>query len=64
MKKITLNYEPTTGQVTDAKGLYVGMNLTLTPVDGGTVEVDVLVKLKNAGFTAEEIIEMKRKELL
>ncbi len=64
MKKITLNFDPATGSVTDAKGMYIGMNLTLTPVEGGTVEVDVLVKLKNAGFTAEEIIEMKRKELL
>jgi len=63
MKKICLNFDQTTGQVTDAKGLYTGMNTLLTPVDGG-VDVEVLVKLKNAGFTADEIIELKRKELI
>jgi hypothetical protein len=62
MKKISLNFDPATGQVTDAKGMYIGMNMSLTPVD--SVDVEVLVKLKNAGFTADEIIELKRKELI
>ncbi len=64
MKKITLTYDESTGTVTDGRGIYIGMDKTIVSVEGSMVEVDVLVKLKNAGFTTDEIIELHRKELL
>jgi hypothetical protein len=65
-KKIVLSWDDSTGMVYDAKEMYVGTNLTLTPFEqpAAGVAIDDLVKLRDAGFTTEEIIELKRKELL
>lgn len=67
-KKIILEYEDTNGFVYDANGLYIGSNLQLKPFEvtdeKSGVPIDDLVKLRNAGFTTEEIIELKRKDLL
>ena len=67
-KKIVLEYDASTGFVYDSVNCYIGTNLSLKPFedhDGDrSVPIDDLVKLRNAGFTTEEIIELKRKELL
>lgn len=67
-KKIVLEYEDTNGFVYDANQIYIGSNLTLKSFDTtdekSGVPIDDLVKLRNAGFTTEEIIELKRKDLL
>lgn len=67
-KKIVLLYDDTTHMVYDSNEMYVGCLTTIKPFE--TIEakqgvnIDDLVKLRNAGFTAEEIIELKRKDLL
>lgn len=67
-KKIILEYEDTNGFVYDADQIYIGSNLTLKPFEitdeKSGVAIDDLVKLRNAGFSTEEIIELKRKDLL
>ena len=67
-KKIVLSYDDTTGFVYDANETYIGSNLTLKPFEiteeKSGVAIDDLVKLRNAGFSTEEIIELKRKDLL
>jgi hypothetical protein len=61
--KVTLNYEPQSGNITDDKGNFVGTYIGLEASEGG-VSIEALCKLKNAGFSAEEITELKRKEVL
>jgi len=67
-KKIVLSYETETGFIYDANNLYLGSNMQLVPLDNleaaRGVPIDDLVKLRNAGFSTDEIIELKRKELL
>ncbi len=67
-KKIVLNFDDATGFIYDANDLYIASNLSLKPFDSidgkSSVPIDDLVKLRNAGFTTDEIIELKRKELL
>lgn len=67
-KKIVLNYDDTTHMVYDANELYIGCNSSIKPFEMAEakqgVDIDDLVKLRNAGFTTEEIIELKRKDLL
>lgn len=67
-KKIVLEYETETGFIYDSVNMYVGSNMALKPFEESKsstgVPIDDLVKLKNAGFTTDEIIELKRKELL
>lgn len=67
-KKIVLNFDDATGFIYDATDMYIGTNLTLKPFDAidakSSVPIDDLVKLRNAGFTTDEIIELKRKEIL
>ena len=68
-KKVILDWEEGTGMVYDANDLYVGCNLSLKSftddVDGQrNATIDDLVKLRNAGFTTEEIIELRRKDLI
>lgn len=67
-KKIVLLYDDTTHMVYDSNEAYVGCLTTIKPFETTEekqgVNIDDLVKLRNAGFTAEEIIELKRKDLL
>ena len=67
-KKIVLSFDDSTGFVYDANEIYIGSNLQLKPFEvtdeKSGVPIDDLVKLRNAGFTTEEIIELKRKDLL
>ena len=65
-KNIVLSWDTETGMVYDAKNLYIGSSMSLEPIEveqtGASIED--LVKLRNAGFTTDEIIELKRKELI
>ena len=67
-KKIVLSYDDTTHMVYDANDIYIGCNTLLKPFEVTDVKsgvaIDDLVKLRNAGFTTDEIIELKRKDLL
>lgn len=67
-KKIVLNYDDATHMVYDANDMYVGCLATIKSFEMAEakqgVDIDDLVKLRNAGFTTEEIIELKRKDLL
>jgi len=60
-----LKYDEETGNITDNNGTLVTVMLGFGGIEikdsGG---VDDLCKLKNAGFTAEEMIDLKRKELI
>ena len=60
-----LKYDELSGEITDGNGGFVTTMLGFTGIEikesGG---VDDLCKLKNAGFTAEEMIDLKRKELI
>ena len=59
--KVILNYDELTGNITDSKGVYLFMygGLSYDSVDDMT-SIDEMIKLKNAGFTAQEIIEMRK----
>lgn len=56
-----LEYNESTGEIKDSTGNFV---TTLTGFSGIEIkesnDVDNLIKLKNAGFTAEEIIQIKK----
>lgn len=66
MSKVLLNYDQSTGQLSKDDGLFVASYIGLTPYDGSLdkPKIDDLVKLKEAGFTAEEIVMMVKKEVL
>lgn len=59
--KILLEYDEASGQVTDAAGVmpicYLGLK-SFEP-DSAGLTVKEIVKLKDAGFSAEEITELK-----
>jgi len=63
--KVLIEYNEVTGQMTDVDGIQVGtwMNINSFELNSG-VSVEVLIKLKNAGYTADEIIQMKNKEII
>jgi hypothetical protein len=67
-KNIVLSWDAETGMVYDARDTYVGCNLNLEPTGDAEAstrtQIEDLVKLRNAGFTTDEIIELKRKELI
>lgn len=56
-----LKYDESTGIITDGKGTVL---TTLHGYSGIDIKesksVDEMIKLKNAGFTAQEIIEMRK----
>jgi hypothetical protein len=62
-----LKYDPLTGNITDNTGLLVASLLGFVPVDAGenaeSTSVDDMIKLKNSGFTAEEVIAIKKANL-
>ena len=55
--KIILEYNNETGQLIDKNGIYVGIYVGIVPFDDSTT-VDTIIKLKEAGFSANDIIEM------
>ena len=67
--KIVVEYDPIAGTLTNPSNqAYLGMFLNLDYEEAtGAAKgpaIETLVKLKNAGFTADEIVELKRKELI
>lgn len=65
MKTITLNYDEVTGNITDGTGIslahYIGA-VSVKDKVGSTI--NDLINLKAAGFTTDDIVELKRKELI
>lgn len=65
MSKVLLDYNPATGQVSTSNGFLVGTYVGLQPYDVfDKPKVEDIVKLKEAGFTAEEIVMLVKKEVL
>ena len=63
--KIIVDYDKETGNVVFEDGfLFAIGNYNVDYKEASSGDVDKLVKLKNAGFTVDEIIELSRKELL
>ena len=65
-KQVVLEQETDTGFFYDATGTYIGTNLqavSFEPEPTGP-SIENLVRLRNAGFTTDESIELKRKELI
>lgn len=63
MKNSYLKYDTITGNIYDAKGALVTTVVGFTPIEiEGTksTTIDDMIKLKNAGFTAEEVIAIQK----
>ena len=60
-----LEYDQLTGNILDGKGLVVCTFLGYTPVsiEASSTSIDDMIKLKNSGFTAEEVIQIKKANL-
>ena len=62
-----LNYDEMTGDIHDAKGALVAVFLGFAGVEidetTKATSVDDMIKLKNSGFTAEEVIAIKKANL-
>ena len=66
MKKVTLQYDESTGFLTDAQGQLVGTFYGVISFESESKVIPPadLVELAKAGFNAEELLEMKKKGLL
>lgn len=66
MAKVLLNYDIQTGTLTSEKGAIVGTwtGLPVYEKPKENSKVEDMIKLKNSGFTAEEVIEMGKVGLL
>lgn len=66
MKRVILEYDEATAQITDATGCMVGTWGGLKSFDSTneSVPASTLIKLKEAGFDAEEIIAMNKAGML
>ncbi|QDP52057.1 MAG: hypothetical protein Unbinned706contig1000_1 [Prokaryotic dsDNA virus sp.] len=67
MNKQYLEYDPVTGEIKDNLGTLVTTMPGWIPVEikqeVKTTSVDDMIKLKNSGFTAEEVIAIKKANL-
>ena len=65
MKKVILNYDQQSGNINTPDGMYIGCHLGLPVVDekekviNSKVSVSELKELKEAGYTAHEIAELR-----
>lgn len=61
MKKIVIEYDETTGNMVDASGMCIGNWTEVKPFDEIDRQSTVrdLIKLKDAGFSADDIVTMK-----
>lgn len=62
-KKVVLEYDEVSGEIYSKDGINVGSWMNLVHFgehddQGGTIPVREVVKLKEAGFTAEDIVTM------
>ena len=65
--KIELNYEPTTGQISGNSGEMICMWPGLEQHEAKSAKgegVEGIVKLKDAGFTTEDIIALSSREII
>ncbi len=59
-----LKYDPETGMITDNTGMSVYTYVGAVPIEiKEATSIDDMIKLKNAGFTAEEVIQIKKSGL-
>ncbi len=62
-----LEYDPSTGNIKDNMGALVATFPGYAPVEVKTeaqsTSIDDMIKLKNSGFTAEEVIAIKKANL-
>lgn len=59
-----LKYDESTGMVTDSKGLVVTTMVGFSGIEiEANTSIDDMIKLKNSGFTAEEVIQIKKANL-
>ena len=65
MDKKYLSYDTETGNVTDGNGILVASLMGFIPVkiESKSTSIDDMIKLKNSGFTAEEVIAIKKANL-
>ena len=65
MRKVIVGYEQNTGNFYDDNGIILGtyMAANVTDVENKG-SIDDLRKLKESGFTVEEIIQLKREGLV
>lgn len=59
-----LNYDPTTGNVTDAGGVHVISYMGASPVQVGGSTGELVLQLVKQGVSADEIIKLKNSDLL
>jgi len=65
--KVIVEYEPNSGNITDSTGCLVGTFFSLKPFDEdqkSNATIGELVKLKEAGFTVDEIVTLKDRKLV
>tara|TARA_R110000822_G_scaffold53240_1_gene137411 strand:+ start:268 stop:462 length:195 start_codon:yes stop_codon:yes gene_type:complete len=60
-----LEYDPVSGAITDNKGSFVTTMIGFAPIilKAECDSIDDMIKLKNSGFTAEEVIQIKKANL-
>lgn len=61
--KVTIEYDPQTGNMTDAKGAFIGCWIGLETFGDelqSSDPVEDIVRLKNAGLSAEDIVALKK----
>lgn len=59
-----LKYDPVSGIITDGSGAHVATFPSFVPVEiDKNTSIDDMIKLKNSGFTAEEVIAIKKANL-
>lgn len=65
MSKQYLEYDVATGNIIDGTGLIVFTATGFKPValEKDSTSIDDMIKLKNSGFTAEEVIAIKKANL-
>jgi len=66
MSQKYLKYDVTTGNITDNNGIPVTTMMGFIPIvfeDEKSTSIDDMIKLKNSGFTAEEVIAIKKANL-
>lgn len=65
-EKIVLEYDSESGELMDVNDIHLGYMTGLTGFKPEKQKTDVgaLVSMKDAGFTAEEIMQMKREGLI
>ena len=67
MEKQYLNYDTATGMITDNTGALVTTLMGYAPISidsqSESTSIDDMIKLKNSGFTAEEVIAIKKANL-